>query len=108
MQECEPFGSDSFLIVFRRCHSFSPQEHINKLLKERWLELTDEDKETYRGWTEWDKKRYAHHLSIYESRKAREQGMVEEFEKDELDAVHVPKKKRKNSADGSAIPKKMK
>jgi inhibitor of KinA sporulation pathway (predicted exonuclease) len=78
------------------------QRLVNDTLRDRWLELDDEkDKKAWRVWGTWDKKRYARDYAIYE--KARESEMAPPADdKDEMKAVHVPKKKR--SAASTAEP----
>ena len=104
--------------------SLDPEERrdkkkVNGILKERWLELTDEEKDYYRRWTEWDKKRFAHEQAIFDKRRSsllhdgREDDMMENdqplAEVDGTEALHVPKKKKRSKDKGagdSAIPRK--
>jgi hypothetical protein len=78
-------------------------------LKERWLELTDDKKVIFREWTEWDKKRHAHELAIFQSRRAEDEDAIEGAAEDDMQAIHIPKK-RKQIGDSchSTIPKKQK
>jgi len=81
------------------------KKKINGLLKERWLDMSEEEKDCFRRWTEWDKKRFAHEQAIFEQRRSELlQGgdfMDEELEDDaaqEVDgteSLHVPKKKKR-------------
>lgn len=65
---------------------------INNILKERWLKLSDDDKVSFREWTEWDKKRYAHELLVFQNKRssADEEIAVE----DDMQQIHVPKKRK--------------
>jgi hypothetical protein len=52
------------------CVSFRfRQKRVNAILKDRWEKLAEDDKEVWRQWTEWDKKRFARDQSIYERAK---------------------------------------
>jgi hypothetical protein len=92
---------------------------VNKILKEGWFALSDEDKKIWKGWEQWDAKRYAHDAFIFANGKARSDSKeyTEEsngVEADALQAVHVPKKRKiRVDADASShrdplssIPKK--
>jgi uncharacterized protein YdaU (DUF1376 family) len=75
-----------------------PQKRVNGILKERWMELSEDDKEFWRQLSEWDKKRYARDLAIYEKAKD-----------DAVDTAHVPKKRKSSEVrDAKNIPKKRK
>lgn len=81
--------------------------------------MSDEDKKIWKGWEQWDAKRYAHDVFVFSNVKAlSDSGDYPEDsnvgEADALQAVHVPKK-RKISVDAdaashrdplSSIPKK--
>ena len=92
--------------------SLNPMERKNKekvhdILRERWLDLSDEEKETWRIWANWDKKRYARDLSIYESTRANGRG--EDLISDNAQDLQVPKKRQSAGEDAFAhIPKKKK
>lgn len=80
---------------------------MNKILKERWFALSDEDKKIWKGWEQWDAKRYAHDVFVFSNVKARSDSEEnpEESNGDEADAlqsVHVPKK-RKIGVDADAV-----
>jgi hypothetical protein len=71
--------------------------------------MPEVEKQVWREWAEWDKKRFTHEMAIFET------GPPEETEEppDEIEhehtavQVHIPKKKRKSSAaEESTIPKK--
>ena len=66
------------------------KEKINGILKEKFMALSDEQKGPYRQWAAWDKKRYLRDVQIYESR-----GSGSKRRASEGEAVHVPKKKRR-------------
>ena len=77
-------------------------------MKEKWLALSDIDKVTYREWTDWDKKRHAHDLAIFQSRA--EDDVDENNAETILSSdVHIPKKRKNVVADNlNSIPKKQK
>lgn len=84
------------------------QNKVNNLLKERWSHLTDDDKVIFREWTEWDKKRYAHDLAIFQNRRSGDDDDVEAVE-DDMQEVHIPKKRKNtDTIDPVSIPKKTK
>ena len=72
------------------------------------MELPEDEKNTYRAWTEWDKKRYTRDLAIFESRRIDDEDETADADEDDMVAVHVPKKRKKQAADESAVPKKKK
>ena len=88
------------------------KKKVNAILKERWLGLSEDDKDVHRRWADWDRKRYAHELAIFDRRRsellqngAEGTAMDEESgEPDGTEALHVPKKKR--SKEGDAVPRK--
>jgi hypothetical protein len=41
------------------------QDHINSILKDRWYDLTDKERDTWRDWEVWDAKRYEYQMKIY-------------------------------------------
>ena len=68
------------------------KEKINDILKERWLELSEEDKKPWRIWASWDKKRFARDQAVY----------------DGLHVLHdLPSRKRSGDA-SIPVPKKKK
>ena len=83
---------------------------MNRLLKEGWQDLAEDDKATFRGWTEWDKKRYARDLAIFERQKEDDPKGATAAEENYDDGLHVPKKRKKNveDTDTLSIPKKRK
>lgn len=88
----------SDMVAFVRFRLFSLsvcllQNLVNDTLRDRWLELDDEEKKVWRVWATWDKKRYARDYAIYEKAQASETAASVD-DNDEMKAVHVPKKKR--------------
>jgi len=79
---------------------------VNRLLKEGWQGLSEDAKEVFRGWTEWDKKRYDRDLAIFESRRHGDGDTAAAEQEDSMKAIHVPKKRKKPTGDVSAAPKK--
>lgn len=78
-----------------------PQRKINELLKDKWLKMTEDDKEIYREWSEWDRKRFMRDRAIYKNKHG--QGNGSEL----VDGVHVPKKRKSSIGEGSdSVPKK--
>ena len=77
-------------------------------MKEGWLELPEDEKNTFRAWTEWDKKRYSRDVAIFESRRVDIEDASANAEKDDMKAVHVPKKRKSQADEDSAVPKKKK
>jgi hypothetical protein len=82
------------------------QRKVQKLLKDGWVELPEDDKEVYRVWTEWDKKRYARDLAIYDRQQAEKEDKP--MDDDDLKAVHIPKKRKTETSNEMSIPKKTK
>ena len=89
------------------------QEIVHGILRERWVELDDDNKQVWRKWASWDKKRYERDLAIYEG-KSGKAGDAPKANGDKDDSMHVPKKRKSSSEadmDDSAklsIPKKRK
>ena len=76
-------------------------------MKAQWSELTDDEKQTYREWTEWDKKRHTHELNIFQNRRTADEEEVPV--EDDMQQIHVPKKRKQAPFDSPvAIPKKKK
>eukprot|EP00980_Cylindrotheca_fusiformis_P004471 scaffold953_cov141-Cylindrotheca_fusiformis.AAC.15 len=89
------------------------KEKINGILREKWLDLADTEKETWRLWASWDKKRYNRDMKIYESLSKSSNGksnggkaehyieqgstQIAHIPKKKASSLHVPKKKRKVS-----------
>lgn len=72
------------------------QKKVQDLLKEGWINLPEEEKETYRRWTEWDKKRYSRDLAVFQSRREDDlEDTTDHVENDDMKAIHVPKKKKR-------------
>jgi hypothetical protein len=80
------------------------KEKVHGILRERWLDLQDDEKQTWRTWATWDKKRYERDLAIYESEQSNGgKGDVDDANADaeQRDSAgdeafaHVPKKKKK-------------
>lgn len=59
------------------------------------MTLPDEEKDTWRAWCEWDKKRYDHEVAMFETVRGGEENKA-------------GTKKRLISSDGSSVPKKKK
>jgi len=95
-------------------HSHSPnlfislylQAKVQKLLKQGWLDLPENEKDTFRAWTEWDKKRHARDQEVFRSRRDVHDDTAASAEDDDMKAIHVPKKRK--HASSTAVPKKKK
>jgi hypothetical protein len=72
--------------------------------------MPEDEKQVWREWAEWDKKRFAHEMAIFENGPPEEtEEPSDEIEHNAVSQVHIPKKKRKSSAaQESTIPKKRK
>jgi SWI/SNF-related matrix-associated actin-dependent regulator of chromatin subfamily A member 5 len=80
---------------------------VNSILKEQWIGLSDEEKEIYRRWTEWDKKRFAHEELMFQQRRAELQEEVDEPVADDgTQDLHVPKKRSSTGGAEDAVPRK--
>jgi len=91
----------------------STQKKVQQLLKDGWLSLPEAEKETFRAWTEWDKKRHARDLTVFQSRRDGHEDAAgaASAEDDDMKAIHVPKKRKKQAGVGAGaatIPKKRK
>lgn len=87
------------------------KEKVNGILREQWLNLTDEDKQRWRIWATWDKKRYSRDLSIYENAQANgsKGRRGDELSLEDGQNLHGTKKGHSAGDDGIAhIPKKKK
>jgi hypothetical protein len=81
---------------------------VSNILKARWLELSDDEKTTFREWTEWDKKRYSHELRIFRSQRSGAESALDFAAEDDMPEIHIPKKRKPTieSDYSNAIPKK--
>lgn len=77
---------------------------MHELLKEGWKKLSEDKKDEYRGWTEWDKLRHARDVALYEARK---KGGGGEKAASKSDGEAIPKKRRSSSKEDT-VPKKKK
>lgn len=77
-------------------------------MRERWLALSEDDKQVFRDWSEWDKKRHTRDMRIFEGRVADRRAEDDDVEAPADDGMHVPKKRKKSTNEGVAIPKKKK
>ena len=94
----------------------SAQSIVHDILRDKWLELEDEEKEVWRKWALWHKKRYRRDLEIYTAKNNENQSHDAPPQEDDNDSarkgVHVPKKRHSTTeeADGGSpftpIPKK--
>jgi len=82
---------------------------VNDILRERWLELPDEEKRTWRAWAAWDLKRFTRDQSIFEKAQQESASPGHAASSD----IHIPKKRQVSAGgDGDAalahVPKKKK
>lgn len=82
------------------------QPKVQQLLKQGWLDLAENEKDIFRAWTDWDKKRHARDQEIFRSRRNVHEDAAASAEDDDMKAIHVPKKRKHASA--MAVPKKKK
>ncbi|KAL7579857.1 hypothetical protein ACA910_004869 [Epithemia clementina (nom. ined.)] len=87
------------------------KKKVNGILKQRWEEMSAEEKLIFRRWSEWDQKRYAHEEAIFSQKTA--EALGDDLDDDEpiaddgTQSLHVPKKKKRVLQDGSdTIPKR--
>lgn len=73
------------------------KEKVHALLRERWLDLPDEEKQSWRVWASWDKKRYARDLAVYEARQGGGKKRAKSPGRDD-GTPQIPKKKKKKTA----------
>ena len=82
------------------------KKKVNGILKQRWMDMTTEEKHVFRRWSEWDQKRYAHEEAIFSKRTA--DALDDEVEDEIVDgtqSLHVPKKKKsKRVLSGNSEP----
>jgi SWI/SNF-related matrix-associated actin-dependent regulator of chromatin subfamily A member 5 len=91
------------------------KEKVNSILREKWYALTKEDKQIWKQWEQWDAKRHAYHLSIYNKARAVRSGVSEDDATSKpsstsADDLHVPKKRKvqDTNMETTHIPKKVK
>jgi len=104
-------------------HLRKDKHTVNKLLKKRWLSLTDSQKVQWNKWEEWDKKRYSHHLTIHETQRRKKRNRSnddkrhgeerhEDKDRSHSDSMQIPKRNKmvesnaSMSRDFPSIPKK--
>ena len=86
---------------------------MNKLLKERWFDMSDEQTEVWKKWQIWDRLRYKRDMAIRTEVLKREEIKEDGFSKDEPTPVAIPAKRKIDEEDGASgatssfhIPKK--
>lgn len=100
------------LTPFPFCSISITQEKVNSILREKWYSLSKEDKKTWKRWEQWDAKRYAHQLVIYNAAQesSKDDAAVagpSESEANVSNIMHVPKKRKpEDKAESLHIPKK--
>lgn len=85
------------------------KDKIHEILRDKWMDLPDEEKQAWRKWATWDKKRFARDKQIHENKKkngarnangsksgtiSAEQEEVRQPKEKKSSLPHVPKKKR--------------
>mmetsp|Transcript_46834 Transcript_46834/g.53157 ORF Transcript_46834/g.53157 Transcript_46834/m.53157 type:complete len:1469 (+) Transcript_46834:105-4511(+) len=78
------------------------KEKVNGILRERFTVLSDEERQVWRGWAAWDKKRYKSDISIYEET----QQETVQPDQDETESLIPKKRYAENSL--APVPKKKK
>lgn len=71
---------------------------MHGILRERWVDLDDEDKTVWRQWASWDKKRYERDLAIYEENNPRGFETKPKTNGAKDDSSHMPKKRKSSGA----------
>lgn len=86
------------------------KKKINGILKDRWDEMSEDEKRVFRRWSDWDKKRFHYEELIFNKRHA---AAMADDDMDDLPIpddgtqnLHVPKKKRGPVKDTEIIPKR--
>jgi hypothetical protein len=69
--------------------SWCVQGHVNGILKDRWDALTEDEKQVWKEWEDWDAKRYEYQLGVYEGNR---HGSPKRSKNGEDGALTVPKK----------------
>lgn len=92
------------------------REKVNKLLKEKWFELSDEERNIWKKWQSWDRLRYARDLALHRKKiESSEEKSNEKIVPETDSSLHIPKKRRDietnndNGSNGGSsfhIPKK--
>ena len=95
------------------------QVKVNKILKEKWIAFSEEERQVWKKWQEWDAKRYERDIKIYEKKmrrsdeklvgtsrvkqeesvednrqKVKREESAEDDDKGAKGPFHIPKKKR--------------
>jgi len=80
------------------------KKKVNAKLKERWLEMSEDEKEEFRRMSDWDRERFNHEHKVFDKAQAarideeedqEEEGDEEAPPDDGTQSLHVPKKKRR-------------
>ena len=76
---------------------------VNQILKDKWMQMSEEEKDVYRGWCEWDKKRYAHEKDIFDHKSTGTNASEEDpaIADDGTSEIHAKKKRRQVSTEGA-------
>uniref|UniRef100_A0A7S2V7T2 Chromatin-remodeling complex ATPase chain n=1 Tax=Entomoneis paludosa TaxID=265537 RepID=A0A7S2V7T2_9STRA len=88
------------------------KKKVNGILKDRWLDMSEDEKEVFRRMSDWDKKRFEHEEKIFKERSANAMENEEDEEEQEpvaddgTQALHVPKKKKRQSGGADTIAKR--
>jgi hypothetical protein len=98
--KCSIFSLLLFTLSLTKFSFDIKQDKVNGILRDKWLALSDEERQTWRKWATWDKKRFARDTKIYEtSQKYANENSDEETsqeaveEKDAMKEINVPKKR---------------
>eukprot|EP00804_Cyclotella_cryptica_P021885 CCRYP_000846-RA/>CCRYP_000846-RA protein AED:0.28 eAED:0.28 QI:206/0.85/0.87/1/1/1/8/1264/1475 len=83
------------------CKATRKDDRINNILKDRWYDLTDEERDVWKEWEVWDAKRYQYQLNLYEKQ------FMTAKRGDEMDSSDVHKGNEEGSTtNGPSIPKR--
>lgn len=85
------------------------QAVVNNMLREQFLELSDDDKKIWKKWAAWDKQRYEYQLRLYENQKSTTPIRPTSNSAEVLSPeIHVPKKRANEESGFAPIPKRRK
>ena len=84
----------SIVLLTPLCLPQLTQDIVHGILRERWVDLDNEDKTIWRQWANWDKKRYERDLNIYEDKNPRIVRSMPKMNGDKDNSLYNPKKRK--------------
>jgi SLIDE len=88
-------------------HERKDKDKVNEMLRKRFVALNDEERQIWRMWATWDKKRYSRALFIYESAHAQAKASGDDDDKAIVEEIEGPKKRQAEDR-LNHVPKKKK